>query len=187
MGDARTVRTDAAIKEAFLDLLAEKPYEDITLSELARAAGVSRSTVYLHFANTAEVREALARDYQREMRSLRLQLHCDDCQTTKGMPYCDMIREAGAFAPLVHDPLYLDLAMKLIGESAEGRDSADVYREAGLSEDMAKLMFLFQMSGCHAVATKAPEGTDWEVVRSMIDCFIRGGIRALAARGHMHR
>ena len=58
-------RTDGAIKEALLALLAKKQLADITVSELSREAHVSRSTFYEHFGNPADVYDAVVRDYIR--------------------------------------------------------------------------------------------------------------------------
>ena len=46
------------IKHAFWDLLAEKPFEQITVNDVAQAAQVNRNTFYYHFENM----EALARE-----------------------------------------------------------------------------------------------------------------------------
>lgn len=49
----RTLRARRAISEATRKLVAEKPVENITLTQIAEAAGVSRPTVYNQFNDTA--------------------------------------------------------------------------------------------------------------------------------------
>ena len=55
MTDHRTENTRHAIKEALLRLLTAKPLAQVTVAELAAEAGVSRSTFYVHYANTQRV------------------------------------------------------------------------------------------------------------------------------------
>jgi len=49
--DARQVRTLRALRDAILELAADKPVQSVTMAELARRAGVHRSTVYQHVAS----------------------------------------------------------------------------------------------------------------------------------------
>ena len=52
-------KTESAIRSALLSLLAKKTLADITVSELAREAHVSRSTFYEHFGNPADVYDSI--------------------------------------------------------------------------------------------------------------------------------
>lgn len=45
----RAERTRAELQQSFEDLLAEKPFEAITMAEIARRAGRSRVTAYRHY------------------------------------------------------------------------------------------------------------------------------------------
>lgn len=47
--DRRIWRTRKMIQDAFLELMNEKSYEDITVTDLAGLAGVNRKTFYAHF------------------------------------------------------------------------------------------------------------------------------------------
>ncbi|WCM60036.1 TetR/AcrR family transcriptional regulator [Paenibacillus polymyxa] len=47
--DRRILKTQKVIIGAFIELLSEKEFEDITISEIADRADVSRGTVYLHY------------------------------------------------------------------------------------------------------------------------------------------
>ena len=51
MPDIRNERTEQAIRQAMLNLLKERPFDRLSVTEVATAAGVSRSTFYAHFAN----------------------------------------------------------------------------------------------------------------------------------------
>lgn len=53
--DRRVVRTRAAIDRAFRSLLAQMPYDRITVSAIAREAGINRKTFYLHYLSVEEL------------------------------------------------------------------------------------------------------------------------------------
>ncbi|MCM3171919.1 MULTISPECIES: TetR/AcrR family transcriptional regulator [Paenibacillus] len=49
MGDRRSKKTKAAIKQAFLTLLNHKMFTKITISEISELADIGRGTFYLHY------------------------------------------------------------------------------------------------------------------------------------------
>ena len=49
--DRRVRKSQQAILEAFVGLLAEKDFERITMNEIAERADVNRGTVYLHYVD----------------------------------------------------------------------------------------------------------------------------------------
>ena len=64
-------RTEQRIRDALLKLLANKPLADITVSELAREAHVSRSTFYEHFGNPDDVYDVLMAEISAELSAIR--------------------------------------------------------------------------------------------------------------------
>ena len=48
-------RSIRLLKEAFMELLAEKPYESITVSDVARKADLNRGTFYAHYASVHDL------------------------------------------------------------------------------------------------------------------------------------
>ncbi len=49
--DLRVRRTKKALYDAFLDLLSEKPFDEITINELCDKAGIRRATFYKHYSD----------------------------------------------------------------------------------------------------------------------------------------
>lgn len=64
--DRRVRRTRQALKDALLELMAEKGYEDITVQDLIDRADVGRSTFYTHYTD----KEDLLRDGFANLRAL---------------------------------------------------------------------------------------------------------------------
>lgn len=62
MPDRRIAKTKAAIRTAFLNLLKNKPLEEITVTELAKEANLERKTFYLHYSNIREIVEEINGD-----------------------------------------------------------------------------------------------------------------------------
>ena len=59
MADARVVRTKKNIRSAFVELLKEKPFDEITITELCDKAKLSRITFYTHYTDKYELVESL--------------------------------------------------------------------------------------------------------------------------------
>ncbi len=57
--DRRIVKTKRSIAIALMQLLAEKPLEDITITELTLKADINRKTFYLHYSSIEDVAEEL--------------------------------------------------------------------------------------------------------------------------------
>ena len=55
--DKRVIRTKAAIRGAFNELVLQKDISAITISELVQEAGITRSTFYMYFNTVADVRD----------------------------------------------------------------------------------------------------------------------------------
>ena len=174
-------RTEQRIKDALLKLLANKPLADITVSELAREAHVSRSAFYEHFGNPDDVYDVLMAEISAEMSPLMSQVACSDGFKPAGKPFCALVNEAGDYASVVREPRFME---SIIGQrqTQEGHDLYAMLVDAGYSPVQAKAVCSFQMSGCFsAVRSIAPGEGEWDDVRPVIDRFILGGIAACLA------
>lgn len=71
--DRRVDRTQRALRQVLLDLIAVESYADITVEELTARAGVSRATFYLHYRD----KEDLLLDYLSELADEKVQALAD--------------------------------------------------------------------------------------------------------------
>lgn len=60
--DSRPIKTKKSIKQALLILLNERDISNITISELAETANVSRKTFYLHYKDIGEILDDIKAD-----------------------------------------------------------------------------------------------------------------------------
>lgn len=67
--DQRYLRTETAIREAFLRLLEETPLDKVSVRCLCEEAGISRNAFYLHYENTSALYRALMGDFAGEVRA----------------------------------------------------------------------------------------------------------------------
>jgi TetR/AcrR family transcriptional regulator, ethionamide resistance regulator len=63
----RREQARASVMRAALELAGERPYRDLTVEEIAAAAGISRSAFYLHFSDKGELIEAAAAEVSGEL------------------------------------------------------------------------------------------------------------------------
>lgn len=60
--DLRTKRTKKLIFDTFQQMMAEKPFEEITVKELSERAGINRKTFYSHYDTIVDLRNALVEE-----------------------------------------------------------------------------------------------------------------------------
>ncbi|WP_372759246.1 TetR/AcrR family transcriptional regulator, partial [Litorivivens sp.] len=65
--DARVVRTREALRKAMLDLLSTKPFEQITIRELAADAGIGYTTFFRHHPTKESLLEEIATEEIRQL------------------------------------------------------------------------------------------------------------------------
>lgn len=105
-GDRRVERTKKALTEALFELLGEKDFSKITITELARRADVDRKTFYLHYQTVDEILEEF---YDRSIRHLRSELEKEGIFRGQSI---DMVGFFRLLGELVGErlPLYRQLA-----------------------------------------------------------------------------
>ncbi|MCR5345484.1 MAG: TetR/AcrR family transcriptional regulator C-terminal domain-containing protein [Lachnospiraceae bacterium] len=60
--DARVRYTEKVVKNAFLEILAKKPINKITVTEVCERAQINRSTFYTHYSDCFEVLEVIEQE-----------------------------------------------------------------------------------------------------------------------------
>lgn len=154
--DKRAAASRELIKKAFLSLLACKPLSELKMSELARQAGVSRSTLYAHYETPRAVFDELVDDFVARTSGLSVQLRCQDCHAPHSKaPFCEQLRAAGPYQPLVLDSSFLAQFLHVILDDAHAEHALAPYLDTGISEGQARSMLVFQISGCYMAAVNA--------------------------------
>lgn len=81
VADRRVLKSQAAIKQAVLELMTEKNFDEITIQDIADRANVNRGTIYLHYADKFDLLEKVVEEHLNKLREL--------CQSASEMTFTE--------------------------------------------------------------------------------------------------
>jgi AcrR family transcriptional regulator len=79
--DRRILKSQEAIKKAFIELMSERSFDDITIQDISDRANVSRGTIYLHYTDKFDLLDKLIEEHINVMREI--------CRSASDMDYKD--------------------------------------------------------------------------------------------------
>ena len=182
----RVNRTRRDIKAALLVLLEKQSLDMISMSEIAREAHVSRSTLYQHYNNAREIYEEIVGEFKAKVAPEMTQMACFEGIEEEGTkPFCEHCRSSVEYRALIDSPCFMDT---YLAELRGNHDFLDVLMKAGYTEEMALALAVFQVNGCFkAVKRYGADETKWREVREAIDAFVCGGLAECVARKQAER
>ncbi|WP_342566403.1 TetR/AcrR family transcriptional regulator [Paenibacillus sp. FSL R7-0345] len=139
--DRRVQKSQDAIKKAFIELMAEKSFDQITIQDISDRANVGRRTIYDHYLDKVDVLDKLIEEHINELRKL--------CKAAADLSYVEgnllwyqyfethypffstLLASKGASA-------FREQFLKFVIEELEG----DVDVEAGINRGMNREMIL---------------------------------------------
>ena len=68
--DRRILKSQEAIKNAILELMAEKNFDDITIRDISDKANVNRGTIYLHYMDKYDLLDKIIEEHISNLREL---------------------------------------------------------------------------------------------------------------------
>lgn len=180
----RVNRTRRDIKNALLELLKKKSLDLISMSEIARGAHVSRSTLYQHYGNARDIYDDIVEDFKAEVSPIMTNAACFEGEAEPGStPFCELIRTSDTFRSIIDSPCFLDAYVATIEGNAQ---FLEVLTSAGYTPEMAHSLAVFQVNGCFKAAkTFGHDEAKWREVRSAIDTFVCGGLAECSLRNRV--
>ena len=142
------------IKEAFLELINQHSYSQITVAQVCRQAEITRSTFYLHFNNLTDVLNSVLDDAlmisQNNAGSLPLtnNISIDYLKQNESLlPTCQRIANSQKYRALLMDP---DLSEYIIGRIAnhERASTISLIQERTTGACAGSAMSISRGSGC---------------------------------------
>ncbi|KAB7788386.1 TetR/AcrR family transcriptional regulator [Bifidobacterium cebidarum] len=99
----RNTKTEAKIKAAFTQLMQSKGFDAMTVSDIARSAGINRGTFYMHYIDKFDLRQQLIDDTIDDLTQILVENSDDNGQTitSNGKAICDAFKEI-AIAKALH-------------------------------------------------------------------------------------
>ncbi|MGN1272886.1 MAG: TetR/AcrR family transcriptional regulator [Lactobacillus sp.] len=156
--DRRILYTLSVIKDAFLKLIKQKSYNQITITELCRLADITRSTFYIHYNSITDVLNDVLDD------ALQLTSNVNTWEMTGSnysfdylsqneslIPACQRIGDSDKYQELLMDP---DLSEYIIGRIMSheyDRVVPSIMKKTGLSKEDAETLFIYTIHGSFAV------------------------------------
>lgn len=65
--DRRILKTKEAINKAFIELMSEKDFDQITINDISERANVNRGTIYLHYSDKIDLLNKCIEDHLSQM------------------------------------------------------------------------------------------------------------------------
>ncbi|MCI2031496.1 TetR/AcrR family transcriptional regulator [Limosilactobacillus sp.] len=185
--DRRTQYTINIVKEAFLELINNHPYSQITVTQLCRQAEITRSTFYLHFNNLTDVLNVVLDDALMISKNSAGSLPniselSVDClkQNESLLPTCQRIASATKYRALLMDP---DLSEYIIGRIANHeRDKMIplIQQRTGLGSQDAETLFSYTLHGSFAINKRHHfiKDDEWYHEVELLNRFINAGYQS---------
>lgn len=79
--DRRILKSQEAIKNAVIELMSEKKFDDITIQDISDRANVSRGTIYLHYMDKYDLLDKLIEEHINKLREI--------CESAAEMDFID--------------------------------------------------------------------------------------------------
>lgn len=174
------------IRQAFIALEKEKNFSSINVSQLCARAGVSRTTFYKHYRNTAEVAEdviegfldmATAIDYE----ILGYHMASEGCSR---LPVCELIRKCPEYRPLFMDEELTGIITRQIAERNKER-FIQHNSHRSLNETHVNALFSYISAGCMSFiqSTLKENDKEWSEAKRTVDSFVRAGVKSFLSAG----
>ena len=161
------------IKYAFLELKKEYAFEQITITELCRKAGVSRTAFYRYYARTDDVLDELIRDVlsQSEEFADESIARKDGLTSRKKQPICEYLRSHEEFKPIFSDASLIHIVLRAFVQHQKTSFAKRLSRTETLSEAEVEILLYYQASGCLTAMNRSYGLSDeqWRKIRERID------------------
>ena len=116
--DRRTRYTRQTIKDTFLELLKQKSFTKITVTEICKNAEINRGTFYLHYYDIYDVLSDIFNDMTQDMLTTVDHLFCLN-QKSCSYPFCQKIQMESQYRALFLDDTIAPILLEKLAENAK--------------------------------------------------------------------
>ncbi len=187
--DRRTIYTQQVIKDATLELLAEMPFEKITVAALCRQAEIARATFYIHFDSLDCVLDSIIDDAllfsensSENMVDMLNTIQSGNTSTIREnesiLPACQRIADSEKYHNLFMDTTISDHIIQRIAAHEKEKVVPELMKHHHVKEDEAEMLFRFILNGTFAVNRSLgwEKNEKWYKYQQILGDFINGGL-----------
>ncbi len=176
----RRTGTEGRAMSAFLEIIRDVPFDSITVTDVCRKAGISRSTFYARFGDMDGLLEKtldlIITGTESTGKNLRM-VRWDDFRD--GEPLCLYVRKHPEFQGIFYDPAVRDRVVRYIMANYS-EENWNVMEEYGdMDRTGYEAVQSFQLYGCISMMAAHRDAGDeeWARIREAIDNMIRIHLR----------
>lgn len=175
--DRRTRYTRQTIRDTLLELMREKGFRRVTVTEVCKRAEINRGTFYLHYLDLSDVLDDILTELMSETTCALDHVLCPNRQCTT-YPFCDKIRSSERYQVLFLDDSVTENLLRKLSDCCKEDYVTYLMSHSLLTFQEAEAIFTFQMNGCLAINRLMLRNhcTDWKRIQQTIDAFIRAGL-----------
>ncbi|WP_141992558.1 TetR/AcrR family transcriptional regulator [Bacillus sp. B4EP4a] len=137
--DRRILKSQEAIKKAFIELMSEKNFDQITIQDIADKANVGRRTIYSHYLDKYDLLDKLIEEHINELRKL--------CESSSELSFTDALliwfeyfeSHYSFFSTMLADkgaPFFRSRFLELVIEEVQNEVDVNKGKNQGLSKDV---------------------------------------------------
>lgn len=186
--DRRTTYTINVIKDAFLELINETTYSQMTVTSLCKKAEITRSTFYLHFNNLTDVLDDILADIFAFDNESNLVISDEDAvnidmlkSNESLLPACQRVGNSSKYQQLLLDPALSEYIIGKIIKHERPRVVPSIQRQTGLSNEDADVLFNYVIHGSFAINKrhKFVKDDEWYRELQLLNQFSLAGYKAI--------
>jgi AcrR family transcriptional regulator len=159
--DRRIVRTRDTLGEALVELIREKPFDDITVQQILDRAGVGRSTFYTHYRDKEDLFMSDVEDFFESFSASLTRSHANPRRLAPVAEMCTHFAEMRDFIAALTEAGKITDVLQL-GRGCFARSIAERLRHAGVTSDPMSLG-----AQAHALSGSLFALIDWWMAQGM--------------------
>ena len=175
--DRRTQYTHRTIKESLLELMGEKPFSKITVTEICKRSQINRGTFYLHYYDTDDVLDDILNEAFSDTTGVLDHVLCPN-RSSCTYPLCEKIQSSPAYRTLFMDDVVATRIIEKISNSCKEGFITYLMHNSQLTFEQAEAIFYFQINGCLTINRMMLKNhcTDWRKIQCTVDRFLKAGL-----------
>lgn len=194
--DRRTLYTINVIKDALLEVLADKPFEKVTITDVCRIAEITRATYYLHYQSLTEVLDELLRDAlqmaedtavnpNEDLEQISELLTANGVESFKRneslLPVCHRVAHLPKYHVLFQDETISNYVVNKIYQWQRPKLVPTFMKQLDIPQKDAEMLLLFAINGTYSVnrALGWKKDDTWYRIHEMLLRYTAGGYAAL--------